>query len=307
MIRQAALRLVLALPTAAGVVLAVFTFLHLVPGDPVDVMLGESAAPADRAALARALGLDQPLAVQLGKFTLGALHGDLGRSLASDESVAALIAARYPATLELAAAALTFAVALALPLGTLAAARPGSFVDRLSLAIAVLGASIPTFWLGPLLILCFAIALDWLPVSGRGGPAHLVLPAAALGFGMAASLTRQLRASLGVALRLDCVRTARAKGLRPSVVFLRHALRNAASAVVTLLGLQIGGLLAGSIIVETIFAWPGLGRLLVQAIGARDYPLVQGCVLTIALTYVAINLITDLTYAAIDPRLRRPA
>jgi peptide/nickel transport system permease protein len=286
-------------------VLVVFAFIHAIPGDPVDVMIGENARPADREELRRALGLDRPVVVQLGRFASGIVRGDLGRSLTTGDSVAALIARRYPATLELAAAAVAIAGAIALPAGLLAAAYPGSWIDRLSLAFAVGGASLPTFWLGPMLILLFAIRVDWFPVSGRGGLASLVLPATTLAIGMAAVLMRQLRGSLATVMRLDFVRTARAKGLAPSVVFLRHALRNAATAVVTVLGLQIGGLLAGSIITETIFAWPGLGRLLIQAINSRDYPLVQGCVMAIALTYVGVNLLTDLAYAAIDPRLRR--
>ena len=305
MTRQLVIRLLLALPTAAGVVLVVFAFIHAIPGDPVDVMLGENARAADREELRSALGLDQPLGAQLARFAAGITHGDLGRSLTTGESVAGLIAARYPATLELAGAAVVVAAAIALPLGTLAAALPGSWADRAALGLAVGGASLPTFWLGPMLILCFAVRTDWFPVSGHDGLASLVLPATTLGVGMAAVLTQQLRGSLLGVLRRDFIRTARAKGLPPRAVFMRHALRNAATAVVTVFGLQIGGLLAGSIITETIFAWPGLGRLLVQAINSRDYPLVQGCVLSIALTYVLVNLLTDLVHVALDPRLRR--
>lgn len=307
MLRYAAVRLLLALPTLAGVLLLVSLLLHLVPGDPVDVMLGEGAASVDREQLRHAMGLDRPAWRQLADFVTAAAHGDLGRSIAANEPVAALLAQRYPATLQLAAAALLVALLIALPLGVAAALRPGSLADRLSLALAALETALPTFCLGPLLILAFAVELPWLPVSGRDGVASVVLPALTLGFGMSAVLARQLRVSLTTALRLDCVRTARAKGARPWRAFLVHALPNAATATTTVLGLQLGGLLAGAVVTETIFAWPGIGRLLVQAIGARDYPLVQGCVLAVACTYVAVNLLTDLAQALVDPRLRERA
>jgi peptide/nickel transport system permease protein len=307
MLRYASLRLALALPTLAGVLVLVSLLLRLVPGDPIDVMLGEGASGAERAQLRVALGFDRPAWRQLADFTLGVLHGDLGRSVVSGQPVGRLLLERYPATLELAAAALLVAVAIALPLGAAAALRPGSTADRASLGLAAAQTALPTFCLGPLLILVFAVELPWFPVAGRGGVASLVLPALTLGFGMAAILARQLRTALIEALALDCVRTARAKGLGPLRVFLVHALPNAATATLTVLGLQLGGLLAGAIVTETIFAWPGLGRLLMQAIGGRDYPLVQGCVLAIAATYVGVNLLTDLAQAAIDPRLRERA
>ena len=278
--------------------------LHLVPGDPVDVMLGEGAAAVDREELRRAMGLDRPPWLQLADFTTGAVRGDLGRSIAGGEPVAALLAQRYPATLQLAAAALCVAVLVAVPLGTVAALRPGSMADRLSLALAAAETALPTFCLGPLLILAFAVELPWLPVSGRAGPASVVLPAVTLGFGMSAVLARHLRVALADALHLDCVRAARAKGAGPWRTFLVHALPNAATATTTVLGLQLGGLLGGAVVTETIFAWPGIGRLLVQAIGARDYPLVQGCVLAVACTYVVVNLLTDLAQAVLDPRQR---
>lgn len=307
MLRYVALRLLLAVPTLLGVLVLVSALLHFVPGDPVDVMLGEGASGVDREALRRAMGLDRPPWLQLAEFAAGAAHGDLGRSIAGGEPVATLLAQRYPATLQLAAAALVVALLIALPLGATAALRPGSLADRASLALAALETALPTFCLGPLLILAFAIELPWLPVSGRSGFASVVLPALTLGFGMSAVLARQLRVALADALRLDCVRTARAKGARPWRVFLLHALPNAATATTTVLGLQLGGLLAGAVVTETIFAWPGIGRLLVQAIGARDYPLVQGCVLAVACTYVVANLLTDLVQAALDPRLREPS
>jgi peptide/nickel transport system permease protein len=292
------------LPTLAGVLLLVSLLLQLVPGDPVDVMLGEGASGIEREQLRGALGLDRPAWRRLGDFAVGALHGDLGRSIVSGDAVAGLVLERYPATLELAGAALLVAVAIALPLGAAAARSPGSIADRASLALAAAQTALPTFCLGPLLILAFAVELPWFPVAGRSGIASLVLPALTLGLGMSAVLARQLRTALTAALALDCVRTARAKGLGARRVFLVHALPNAATATLTVLGLQLGGLLAGAIVTETIFAWPGLGRLLMQAIGARDYPLVQGCVLAVATTYVTVNLMTDLAQAAIDPRLR---
>lgn len=304
MLRYAALRLALAVLTVAGVVVLVFALLHAVPGDPVDVILGEGASSVDRERMRAELGLDRPAWRQLAAFTAGVVRGDLGVSLITARPIAALLLERYPATIELAGAALLAAVAIALPLGALAASRPGSLADRLSLALAALQTALPTFCLGPLLILAFAVELPWFPVAGRSGPASLVLPALTLGFGMSAVLARQLRSSLLEALALDCVRTARAKGLSRAAVLLRHALPNASTAVLTVLGLQLGGLLAGAVVTETIFAWPGVGRLLIQAIGARDYPLVQGCVLAVALTYVAVNLLTDLVQALIDPRLR---
>jgi len=307
MLRYASLRLALAVPTLIGVLLLVSLLLQLVPGDPIDVMLGEGAIGAERAQLRTALGLDRPPWRRLADFAVGVLHGDLGRSIVSGDPVGHLLLERYPATLELAGAALLIAVAIALPLGAGAALRPGSLADRASLGLAVAQTALPTFCLGPLLILVFAVELPWLPVAGRGGVASLVLPALTLGLGMSAVLARQLRTAVIEALALDCVRTARAKGLAPLRVLLVHALPNAATATLTVLGLQLGGLLAGAIVTETIFAWPGVGRLLMQAIGTRDYPLVQGCVLAVAVTYVVVNLLTDLAQAAIDPRLRERA
>ncbi len=297
-------RLLLAVPTVLGVLTLVFLLIHFIPGDPVDVMLGEAARPADKLRLRHQLGLDRPLPLQYARYLRRLARADLGRSLHSGRPVRRMIVARYPATLELAGAAVLVAVLLAVPLGIVAALRPRSTLDSVCRGVAVLGTSVPSFWLGPLLILVFAIGLEWAPVSGRDGLAHLVLPALTLGIGMAAILIRMLRATLLERLSEDYIRTARAKGAGEARVVLTHALRNAVLPVVTVLGLQAGALLAGAIITETIFAWPGIGRLTLLAIQTRDYPLVQGCMLVIALSYVVINLATDLLYGAIDPRLR---
>ncbi len=305
MTRLALRRLLLAVPTIVAAATLVFLLVHVVPGDPVDVMLGESAAPADRDALRRTLGLDRPLAEQYARFLGGVAVGDLGQSIAiSGEPVARLIARRLPATFELTIAALVLAVAVALPLGVVAAARPGTWIDRVAVGFALLGAAVPSFWLGPLLIIAFAIQLQLLPVSGRGGLAHLVLPACTLGFGMAAILTRMTRASLLDCIGEDYVRTARAKGVGRVRVLTRHALANALAPVVTILGLQFGALLAGTVITETIFAWPGIGRLTIEAIQARDYPVLQGCVLVIAAGFVVASTLADVVNAALDPRTR---
>ncbi|MBI2880010.1 MAG: ABC transporter permease [Candidatus Tectomicrobia bacterium] len=297
-------RVLLLFPVVLGVATAVFLILHLVPGDPVEIMLGEQAQAADRESLRRALGLDRPVLEQYVRFLGGLARGDLGQSLHHRRSVAGLVLERLPATLELGAAAMAVAVAIALPLGVLAAARARSWIDHGSMLGALLGVSIPNFWLGPLLIGLFSLRFNWLPPSGRGGWEHLVLPALTLGTGLAAILTRMTRASLLEVLPKDFVRTARAKGLGERRVLLRHGLRNALLPVVTVAGLQTGAVLSGSVITESIFAWPGIGRLTLEAIAARDYPLVQGSVLTIALTYVALNLLTDLLYSVCDPRVR---
>jgi len=295
-------RLALVVPTLLGVTALVFAFLHLVPGDPVEIMLGESAVPADVEAMRRDLGLDRPLPAQLVAYLAGALRGDLGHSLAFRAPVTRVIAERYPATLELAAAAFLVALVLALPLGVVAALRPGRVADRLIRVLSLGGICLPTVCLGPLLILVFSVKLMWLPVSGRGGLAHLVLPALTLGLGMTGMLVRLTRASMLATLGEDFVRTARAKGASETRVAVRHALVAALPPIVTALGLQAGGLLAGAVVTETIFAWPGVGRLTVQAIGARDYALVQGCVLAIGCTYVLVNAATDVLVARLDPR-----
>jgi ABC-type dipeptide/oligopeptide/nickel transport system permease component len=297
-------RLALTLPVVLGVATLVFALIHLVPGDPAQAMLGETASERDVQALRERLGLDRPLVEQYWAFLGGVARGDLGTSLRTNEPVATAILDRLPATLELAAAAMVVAIGVAIPLGIIAAVRRGTFVDHLAATLALTGVSIPNFWLGPLLAIVFAVELGWLPVSGRGTPAHLILPAISLGAGLAAILARMTRASLLEELREPYVQAARARGTSPARAVLRHAFRNSLIPVVTLVGLQFGAVLTGAVITETIFAWPGVGRLLIQSIGFRDYPLVQGCVLFIAATYVVMNLLTDLVYGALDPRIR---
>jgi ABC-type dipeptide/oligopeptide/nickel transport system permease component len=267
-------------------------------------MLGETASPQDVAVLRGRLGLDRPLLTQYGTFLTGLAAGNLGRSLRTNQPVTAAIAERLPATLELAAAAMAVAVLFAIPLGILAAARAGTAIDHLATTAALVGISVPNFWLGPLLAILFSIMLGWLPVSGRGTLAHLVLPAITLGAPLAAVLARMTRASLIEELSELYVLAARARGVSVRRAVLRHAFRNSLIPIVTVLGLQAGAVLTGAVITETIFAWPGVGRLLIQSINFRDYPLVQGCILLIAVTYVAVNLLTDLAYGLLDPRIR---
>jgi peptide/nickel transport system permease protein len=297
-------RLFTLVPTLLGVVTLVFAFLHLVPGDPVEVMLGESARPADRAALRADLGLDRPLLTQYADYLAGIAHGDLGKSFTFRKPVARVIAERAPATLLLAGCALVVAVAIALPAGVVAAVRKDTLLDRGSLVASLLGVSMPNFWLGPLLVLLFSVRLGWFPVSGNEGWRSVVLPAFTLGAALSAILTRMLRSSLVEVLPADYLQAARARGLPEWKVVWVHALRNAGLPVITLLGLQLGSLLSGAVITETVFAWPGLGTLLVGAIQGRDYPLVQGCVLVVSLGYVAANLLADLLYRWADPRVR---
>jgi peptide/nickel transport system permease protein len=297
-------RLVLTIPVLLGVATLVFALIHIVPGDPVQSMLGESAAPADVLELRRRLGLDQPLYAQYLGFLRGAVVGDLGRSLRTNQPVTAAIAERLPATFELALAAMTMAIVCAVPLGILAAVRAGSAVDLGATTLALVGISIPNLWLGPLLAIVFSVGLGWLPVSGRGTLAHLVLPSITLGAPLAAVLARMTRASVLDELRELYVLAARARGVSRARAVLRHAVRNSLIPIVTVVGLQFGAVLTGAVITETIFAWPGVGRLLIQSITFRDYPLVQGCILMIAVTYVAMNLLTDLVYGLLDPRIR---
>ena len=296
-------RLLLLLPTLFGAVTLVFLLIHAVPGDPVEAMLGETASSADKAALAHELGLDQPLPIQYARFMVGLASGDLGRSLYNQGSVAELVLRRLPATLELTLAAMAIALLVSFPLGIFAAVRSGSAGDRLALLFSLFGLAMPNFWLGPLLMIVFSIELGWLPVSGRGGPANLVLPAITLGTAMAAILTRMIRSGLIDTIHEDYIRTARAKGVGERRIWLKHALRNSLMSVITIVGLQFGSLLAGAIVTESIFSWPGLGRLTLQAIQTRDYPLVQGCVLAIAVSYLLVNLLTDVLYRAVDPRI----
>ena len=297
-------RLLLTIPVLLGVATLVFSLIHLVPGDPVQAMLGESASPQDIADLRGRLGLDRPLYTQYGSFLAGLAKGDLGVSLRTNQPVAAAIAERLPATVELAFAAICVAVLIAIPLGILAAVRAGSRVDFAATTLALVGISMPNFWLGPLLAIVFSVVLGWLPVSGRGTPAHLVLPAITLGAPLAAVLARMTRASVLEELRELYVLAARARGVSRARAVLRHAFRNSLIPIVTVLGLQIGAVLTGAVITETMFAWPGVGRLLIQSISFRDYPLVQGCILLIAITYVSMNLLTDIIYGFLDPRIR---
>ncbi len=297
-------RLLLTVPVLLGVATLVFSLIHLVPGDPVQAMLGEGATPAEVTDLRAKLGLDRPLYVQYESFLDGLVHGDLGTSLRTNEPVTQAIAARVPATAELAIAAMCVAVFVAIPLGVLAAAKQGTGVDYTATTLALLGISIPNFWLGPLLAIVFAVELGWLPVSGRGGLAHLILPAITLGAPLAAVLARMTRASVLEELHELYVLAARAKGVSRAKAVMHHAFRNSLIPIVTIFGLQFGAVLTGAVITETIFAWPGVGRLLIQSIEFRDYPLVQGCILLIAFTYVAANLLTDLAYGLLDPRIR---
>jgi ABC-type dipeptide/oligopeptide/nickel transport system permease component len=297
-------RLLFTLPALWLVLTLVFLLIHIVPGDPVEQMLGEGAAPGQIAQLRHGLGLDLPLHVQYGRYLQRLAHGDLGQSIKFQAPVRRIIFERYPATLALAFLALLVCAAIAIPAGVFAAHHRGFAADRAVGVFTLLGLAVPNFALGPVLILFFSIELGWLPVSGRGGPAFYILPAATLGAALAAILTRMVRGSMLEELSSDYVRTARAKGLSSRAVLFRHALRNALIPIITILGLQFGTLLAGTIVTETIFSWPGIGRLTVQAISARDYPLLQGCILVIAVSYVLVNLLTDLLYAVIDPRVR---
>jgi ABC-type dipeptide/oligopeptide/nickel transport system permease component len=297
-------RLLLTVPVLLGVATLVFSLLHLVPGDPALAMLGESASASDVGDLRTKLGLDRSLPAQYVQFVTGLAKGDLGTSFRYGTPVASEIGQRLPRTMQLAAAAVLVAICLAIPLGVLGGLFRGTAIDQTAMTISLLGISMPNFWLGPLLAIFFSISLGWLPVSGTGSWRHLVLPAVTLGAALAAVLARMTRASIIEELRELYVLAARARGLSKVRAVLFHALRNSLIPVVTILGLQCGAVLTGTIITETIFAWPGVGRLLIQAINFRDYPLVQGCILFIALTYVMVNLLVDLAYGWLDPRIR---
>ncbi|MGZ3649655.1 MAG: ABC transporter permease [Bdellovibrionota bacterium] len=291
------------IPVVWGVGTLVFLLLHIVPGDPVDIMLGESALNVNKEALRAQLHLDRPLPVQYGIFWKSVLTGDLGTSFISKRPVAALVAERAPATFKLAFWALICAVLVALPLGVLSASFRDGIFDHLVLAYSMLGAAMPNFWLGPLMMLFFSVKLGWLPVTGNDGPSNYVLPAITLGLGMSCVLTRMVRTTMAEVLKQDYITTARSKGLGWRLIYLKHALKNALIPVITILGLQLGGLLAGAVITETIFDWPGLGELVYRGIQSRDFPLVQGCLLIIAGTYVAANTIADIAYTLANPRI----
>ena len=297
-------RLLLLIPVLWGVVTLVFLLLHFIPGDPIDLMLGDSALGTDRETLRDQLGLNDPLIIQYIRYFGDLLQGDWGTSLFSKKPVFEEIMERVPATMELMFGAMVVTILVAMPLGLIAAVKKGTWIDQGSMIFSLLGVSIPNFWLGPMLILLFSIHFDLLPVNERGGLEHLILPALTLGTSLASILARITRSSVVETLQAEYIRTARSKGISELRILLRHALRNALIPIVTVIGLQIGVLLSGAIITEAIFDWPGLGNLLISAINSRNYPLVQGCVLFIAGSYVMVNLVIDLLYAYLDPRIR---
>jgi peptide/nickel transport system permease protein len=307
-------RLLLLVPVLLGVSVVVFLVLHLSPGDPAEIMLGSQASQADVARLRADLGLDEPLPLQYARWMAHVLQGDLGRSIRLRQPVLGEVLIRFRATLILTTTALFLSTVCGIALGVLSAARPRSLVDRLSTLGSIFGASMPSFWLGLVLMVCFSLWLGWLPASGMYGAhgtggladllSHLVLPAVTLAAASTTIIARLTRSTMLDILRQDFVRTARAKGLVERGVVLRHALRNALIPTVTVVGVQAGYLLGGAILTETVFAWPGVGTLMIQGILARDFPLVQGCVLVIALGFVLFNLAVDLLYAFLDPRIR---
>jgi len=302
-IRLIGRRLLVTLPTLFGVLVVAFLLLNVAPGDPVAAMVGERADPATIARLRADLHLDDPLPAQFAHYLASVVRGDLGRSYITDRPIARDLAERFPKTAELALAAMTLAALCGITLGIVSAVRPGRVVDRLAMLLSYLGVSFPVYWVGLVLILCFAVALRWLPPSGSGGLAYLVLPALTLGMRSIAFLARMTRAAMLEVLSSDFVRTARAKGVGPAAVVLRHGFRNALIPVITVLGLDTGNYLTGSILTETIFGWPGLGRYVLSAIEKRDLPAIQGSILFMSLVFVLVNLVTDLIYAKADPRI----
>jgi ABC-type dipeptide/oligopeptide/nickel transport system permease component len=298
-------RLLLTVPVLLGVILVVMLTLDFIPGDPVALMLGDAATKENIAKFRDHLGLDRPLAMRYLRYLGQVVSGDLGRSIQQNRPVADELAEAWPATLQLTAAALVLAALVGVAAGIVSAVWPNSLFDALSRLSSLFGLSMPVFWTGLVLIVVFAFWLPWLPVGGIGSPAHLVLPAVTLALPSIAMVTRMTRSSVLEVLREDYVRTARAKGVRERLVVAKHTLRNAAIPILTLLGLQAGQLMGGAVLTETVFAWPGLGRLMVKAIFARDYVLLQGAVLLFALAFVVINLIVDLSYGALDPRVSR--
>lgn len=287
-----------------GVLILTFSLIHLVPGDPVEVMLGESVTQTDRNALRAELGLDQPLIKQFGHYLANLSQGDFGQSIHTKTPIVELIKTHYPATLKLAFLSLLIGLVIGVPLGIFVALKAGQWQDFVITIISVRLSAMPAFWLGPILMLVFAVWLGWLPVSGMDNSASIVLPAFTLGLGLCAILTRMTRTSLLEVLNEDYIRTARAKGVTETTVILRHALRAALLPIITIVGLQMGSLLAGAVITETIFSWDGIGRLLVESIEKRDYPVTQACVLVVALSYVLVNLFTDTVYKLVDPRVK---
>ena len=297
-------RLLLLIPVLWGVATLVFLLLHFIPGDPVDLMLGDSALGTDRETLRNQLGLNDPLIIQYLRYFGDLLQGDWGTSLFSKKPVFEEIMERVPATMELMFGAMVVTILVAMPLGLIAAVNKGTWIDQGAMIFSLLGVSLPNFWLGPMLILLLSIHFDLLPVNERGGLEHLILPALTLGTSLASILARITRSSVVETLQAEYIRTARSKGISELRILFRHALRNALIPIVTVIGLQVGVLLSGAIITEAIFDWPGLGNLLISAINSRNYPLVQGCVLFIAGSYVMVNLVIDLLYAYLDPRIR---
>jgi peptide/nickel transport system permease protein len=298
-------RLLILVPVVIGVSFLVFAAMYLLPGDAVDSMLAERGASAEELARLRSqLGLDQPFLVQYGRFLQRLVTGDLGASIVSGRPVADQIASQWPATIQLTLASLAIAVIVGVPLGVLAAVKRGTWIDSLSMVVALVGVSMPNFWLGLLLILTFSLQLGWFPASGTGDWRYLVLPAVTLGFSGVAIIARITRSSLLEVIHADYVRTARSKGLRPSVVIVKHAMRNSMASVMTVIGLQFGALLGGSVVVETVFGRQGIGFLTVQGIQRSDFPLVQVTVMLAALAFVVVNLLVDVTYSLLDPRIR---
>ena len=297
-------RVLTTIPIVFGVVTFTFLLIHFIPGDPVDMMLGDQASLIDKQALQKELGLDKPILEQYTSFLSGLIRLDLGRSLLTHRPVIDEILSRLPATIELTLATMFWTILIGIPLGMIAAIKQYSFTDNTVLVIGLLGMSIPHFWLGPMLILLFSIQLDLLPVSERGGLEHLILPSLSLGLALSAILMRMTRASLLEVIKSDYIRTARAKGLSPFFIYFKHALRNALIPVITIIGLQFGALITGAVITETIFDWPGIGTLFYNSIQQRNYPLVQGCILFISLSYVVVNFLTDIVYTIVNPKIR---
>jgi ABC-type dipeptide/oligopeptide/nickel transport system permease component len=296
--------LLLAVPTLFGVLVVAFLLLYVAPGDPVEAMIGERADSATIARLRAELHVDDPLPLRFTHYIGRVAVGDLGRSYITDRPIAQDIRERFPKTLQLAGAAMLLAACIGITLGVLSARNPGGFIDRFALGLAYIGISFPVYWVGLLLILLFAVTLKWLPPSGYGSLRFLVLPALTLGMRSIAFLARMTRSAMLDALNADFIRTARAKGLSEWIVTVRHALRNALIPVITVLGLDFGAYLTGSILTETIFSWPGIGRYVVNAISRRDLPAIQGSVLFLSTVFVVVNLVTDLAYAKADPRVR---
>ncbi len=297
-------RLLALIPVGLGVVFIVSALIHAVPGDPADSILGPYATAEEKLQLKKDLGLDQPFLQEILGYYTKIAHGDLGKSLLYRKPVTELIASRIQPTAELAACAMVVALLISLPLGIISAVKAGKALDYGAMTFAMTGIAIPNFWLGPMLVLLFAVKLEWLPVSERGDFRSYILPSVTLGIALAAILSRMTRNSMLENLKEDYVRTARAKGNRETVVVMKHVLRNAALPLITVVGLQFGVLLTGAIITERVFDWPGLGSLILEGINNRDYPVVQGCVLVFSFTYLVVNLLTDLSYAVVDPRIK---